>query len=221
MATQPAYTLLSRTSDKIQAPYRFIYWTPHRANANMLRILIDRQVSTPAIHSVIIHENSSILDDEILAMRLGQVVINHKLVPDKSRDVWCTLKVQGPTIGPDFESLSKRRPVTAGSLVIAGSETNPALYASTGLVDLRAGQAIDCDCLIRWDVGKTHAKWQPCSTIVFKDYEDEGRKGFLFEVRLIGNLDLESIVSEAHSLIGNPEAQKTNNAVFYRPAEPH
>lgn len=114
------------------------------SEANMLRRALLTEIETFAIDIVIYHVNTSARRDEALALRFGQLVIdNEKFVPDEKGEFKTTLDFTGP-----------------GTLT---SDHIPGLpFANkTPLAELKAGQRVWCDLIVKKGKGDTHVKWRP------------------------------------------------------------
>ncbi len=139
---------------------------------NALRRLIVAEVPTMAIDEVVMIENSSALQDEMIAHRLGLVPLKTDLTsynlpeecPCKS-EFGCNLcRV---TLTLDAEAKEGPRTVYSGDLV---SENPAVIPVSAGIpiAKLAKEQRINLEAYARLGKGKNHAKWQPVSMCTYK-----------------------------------------------------
>ncbi|MGM5480793.1 MAG: DNA-directed RNA polymerase subunit D [Nanobdellota archaeon] len=131
------------------------------AYANTLRRLMIGEVPTMAIEDVTFNKNDSILYDEILAHRLGLVVLTTDLDSYNMTSVCkckgagcaqCQLKVTLSVEGP--------KAVYAKDLKSADPKVKP-VYPDTLLVKLREGQKLEFEAIATLGTGKEHSKWNP------------------------------------------------------------
>jgi DNA-directed RNA polymerase I and III subunit RPAC1 len=163
--------------------------------ANSLRRIMIAEVPTMAIEHVYVVNNTSIIQDEVLAHRLGLVPLrvdprlfaykSKEEAPSEGNTIVLKLKVECRKL-PDG-SLENDR-VTSGMLtwLPEGSEmpdeTSTTFSGSqAGLLDavepvlddiliakLRPGQAIELECHCIKGVGEEHAKWSPVATTWYR-----------------------------------------------------
>ncbi|MEM2972163.1 MAG: DNA-directed RNA polymerase subunit D [Candidatus Bathyarchaeia archaeon] len=139
---------------------------------NALRRLIIAEVPVMAIDEVVMLENSSILQDEIIAHRLGLIPLKTNLdgynlpeeCPCKS-EFGCNLcRV---TLTLDVEAKEGTRTVYSGEL----KSENPAIVPVSDkipIIKLAKGQKLRLEAYARLGKGKNHAKWQPVSMCAYK-----------------------------------------------------
>ncbi|MBW3004074.1 DNA-directed RNA polymerase subunit D [Candidatus Woesearchaeota archaeon] len=147
---------LSKDKEKIT----FVLKDTTAAFANSLRRTIMDEVPTMAIEDVEIRKNNSILYDEIIAHRLGLVVLKTDLKsynePDKCKCngegcARCQLKLT---------LKSKSQIVTAAEISSADPKVVP-VFDKTPIVKLTKGQDIELEATAVLGRGKDHAKWSP------------------------------------------------------------
>jgi DNA-directed RNA polymerase subunit D len=141
---------------------------------NALRRLSLSEVPCMAVDDVVILENSSVLQDEIIAHRLGFVPLKTDLdsynlpeeCPCKS-EFGCNLcRV---TLAIDVEAKDGPRTVYSGDL----TSENPAIKPVSDkipIVKLAKNQRIKLEAYARLGKGRAHAKWQPVSLCTYKYY---------------------------------------------------
>mmetsp|Transcript_12738 Transcript_12738/g.23129 ORF Transcript_12738/g.23129 Transcript_12738/m.23129 type:complete len:350 (-) Transcript_12738:13-1062(-) len=161
--------------------------------ANALRRIMLAEVPTMAVESVNMYQNTSIMQDEVLAHRLGLIPIkadprlfsyvseakNQEM--DQSNTLVFTLVkkcTKNPkskdTTAPD--KLYKNEEVLSGDLQwIPQGDQKQTLGDAVGVVHddiiitkLRPGQVIEAELLCEKGIGKEHAKWSPVCTASYR-----------------------------------------------------
>lgn len=180
---QPQIEILELQDDTI----KFKLTNTDLSMANSLRRVMIAEVPTMAIHWVEIEENSSVLDGQYLAHRLGLIPLTSKSVDDYQlpADCHCDDKCNLCTVQfeldvrNDNESQSEQFRVTSAHLNLrttdsivtpvhqydskqAGSEDN------ITIVKLGRNQALRLTATARKGIGKEHAKWTPTATATFQ-----------------------------------------------------
>ncbi len=138
------------------------------AYANALRRLMMGEVPTMAIEDVTIFKNDSVLYDEIIAHRLGLVVLKTDLDSYK-----LTPKGEERIASPEYElklSLQVEGPknVYAKDLLSKDPAVQP-VYGDTLLVKLLEGQSLELEATAVLGTGNTHSKWSP--GLIWYSYE--------------------------------------------------
>ena len=139
---------------------------------NALRRIVLAEVPCMAVDEVVIIENSSILQDEIIAHRLGLIPLKTDLdsynLPEKcscKSELGCNLcRV---TLTLDAESKDGTRTVHSGEL----QSENPDIVPVSGkipIIKLAKEQKLRLEAYARLGKGKNHAKWQPVSMCTYK-----------------------------------------------------
>jgi DNA-directed RNA polymerase subunit D len=139
---------------------------------NALRRIALAEVPSMAIDEVVMIENSSILQDEIIAHRLGLTPLKTDLdsynLPEECEcksEFGCNLcRV---TLTMDAESNEGTRVVYSGELVSENPEIIP-VSDKIPLIKLAKGQKLKLEAYARLGKGKNHAKWQPVSVCAYK-----------------------------------------------------
>lgn len=149
-------TNLSKDKEK----FSFLLKDSTSAFANSLRRAIMEEVPTMAIEDVEIRKNNSILYDEMIAHRLGLVVLKTDLksynLPDK-----CNCDGEGcARCQCKFTLKSKSQIVTASELESTDPKVIP-VYAGTPIAKLIKGQDLELEATAVLGKGKEHAKWTP------------------------------------------------------------
>ena len=140
--------------------------------ANTLRRIIISEVPTMAIDEVVIIENSSVLHDEILALRLGLIPLKTDLdsynLPEEcscKSEFGCNLCRSILTL--DVEAKDGTKTVYSGDLIPEDPNIAP-VSDKIPIVKLASGQRIRLEAYARLGRGKVHAKWQPVSVCVYR-----------------------------------------------------
>ncbi|MDR2707288.1 MAG: DNA-directed RNA polymerase subunit D [Nitrososphaerota archaeon] len=141
---------------------------------NALRRISLAQVPCMAIDDVVMVDNSSILQDEIIAHRLGLTPLKTDLdnynTPD---DCSCQSEFGCPqcrvTLTLTAEATDGTRTVYSGELVSENPEIVP-VSDKIPIVKLAKGQKIKLEAYARLGTGKTHTKWQPVCVSAYKYY---------------------------------------------------
>jgi DNA-directed RNA polymerase subunit D len=139
---------------------------------NALRRIVLSEVPCMAIDEIVMVENSSILQDEIIAHRLGLIPLKTDLdsynlpeeCPCKS-EFGCNLcRV---TLALDVEAKEGSRTIYSGDLK-SESESVVAVSDKIPIVKLAKEQKIRLEAYARLGKGRAHAKWQPVSMCAYK-----------------------------------------------------
>ena len=141
---------------------------------NALRRIIISEVPSMAIDEVVVIENSSILQDEIIAHRLGLVPLKTDLdsynLPEEcscKSEFGCNLcRV---TLALDAEAKEGTRTVYSGELKSENPDIAP-VSDKIPILKLAKEQRLKLEAYARLGKGKNHAKWQPVSTCTYKYY---------------------------------------------------
>jgi DNA-directed RNA polymerase subunit D len=139
---------------------------------NALRRIVLSEVPSMAVDEVVMIENSSILQDEVIAHRLGFVPLKTDLesynlpedCPCKS-EFGCNLcRV---TLTLDAEAKEGTRTVYSGELVSENVNIAP-VSEKIPIIKLVKNQKLRLEAYARLGKGKKHAKWQPVSMCAYK-----------------------------------------------------
>ena len=141
---------------------------------NALRRIALAEVPSMAIDEVVMIENSSILQDEIIAHRLGLTPLKTDLdsynLPEEcscQSEFGCNLcRV---TLTLDAEAKEGTRTAYSGELVSENPDVGP-VSDRIPIVKLVKGQKLKLEAYARLGKGKKHAKWQPVSLCAYKYY---------------------------------------------------
>lgn len=139
---------------------------------NALRRIVISEVPCMAVDEVVILENSSVLQDEMIAHRLGLIPLKTDLdsynLPEEcacKSEFGCTLcRV---TLTLDAESKEGTKSVYSGELVSENPNVVP-VSDKIPLLKLAKDQKVRLEAYARLGKGKNHAKWQPVSMGAYK-----------------------------------------------------
>ena len=150
---------------------RFIIRGVNVPFVNALRRIILTEVPVMAIDEIVILENSSILNDEILAHRLGFVPLKTDLdsynLPEECKcesELGCNICRAGLTL--EAEANDKTIIVYSRELKPENPDITP-VSDKIVLVKLAPEQRLKFEAYARLGKGKKHAKWQPVSMCTF------------------------------------------------------
>jgi DNA-directed RNA polymerase subunit D len=140
--------------------------------ANTLRRIMLAEVPCMAIDDVVIIENSSVLHDEILALRLGLIPLKTNLdsynLPEEcscKSELGCNLCRTILTL--DAQAEDKTRTLYSEDLVPVDPQIAP-VSDKIPIVKLAPRQKIRLEAYARLGKGQVHAKWQPVSSCTYR-----------------------------------------------------
>src|SRR3989344_255438 len=129
---------------------------------NALRRLMMEEVPVLAIEDIEFQKNNGILYDEMVAHRLGLLVlktdaesynIQSECKCNGAGCAQCTLKLTLKAKGPGY--------VYASDIRSKDPKCKP-VYGDTPITKLLEGQEIEAEMTAKMGVGRVHAKWSPC-----------------------------------------------------------
>jgi DNA-directed RNA polymerase subunit D len=158
--------------DKTDTSMRLIVRDTDASFMNSLRRIMLTEVPSFAIEDVVIVENSSLLNDEILAHRLGLIPLTTDLdsynlpeeCPCKS-EFGCNLCRVALTL--NVEALEGMKTVYSGDMISENPDIKP-VSDRIPIVKLVSGQKMKLEAYARLGKGEVHAKWQPVSMCVHR-----------------------------------------------------
>ncbi|KAL5562442.1 hypothetical protein UlMin_032189 [Ulmus minor] len=160
--------------------------------ANALRRVMIAEVPTVAIDLVEIEVNSSVLNDEFIAHRLGLIPLTSDRAMSMrfSRDCdacdgdgqceFCSVEfhLRAKCISDQTLDVTSKDLYSSDHNVVPVDFTDPTDEASEQrgiiIVKLRRGQELRLRAIARKGIGKDHAKWSPAATVTFM-YEPDIR----------------------------------------------
>jgi len=139
---------------------------------NALRRTVIAEVPCMATDEVVIIENSSVLQDEIIAHRLGLIPLKTDLdgynLPEKcpcKSEFGCNLcRV---TLTLDVNTKEGTRTVYSSEFISENPDIIP-VSDKIPIIKLAKGQKLRLEAYARLGKGKNHAKWQPVSMCTYK-----------------------------------------------------
>ncbi|GAB4838722.1 DNA-directed RNA polymerases II, IV and V subunit 3 [Ancistrocladus abbreviatus] len=157
--------------------------------ANALRRVMIAEVPTIAIDLVEIEVNSSVLNDEFIAHRLGLIPLTSERAMSMrfSRDCdacdgdgqceYCSVEfhLRARCIGDQTLDVTSKDLISSDHTVVpVDYSDSPGDSDNRGIiiVKLRRGQELRLRAIARKGIGKDHAKWSPAATVTFM-YEPE------------------------------------------------
>ena len=150
---------------------RFIVSGVNTPFVNALRRIMLTEVPTMAIDEIVILENSSILNDEILAHRMGFIPLKTDLdsyvLPEECKcesELGCNLCRANLTL--EAEAADKTTTVYSGELKPENPDITP-VSDKIPLVKLAPEQRVNLEAYARLGKGEKHAKWQPVSMCTY------------------------------------------------------
>jgi len=141
---------------------------------NALRRLALAEVQCMAIEEVVMIENSSVLQDEIISHRLGLIPLRSDIdayTPPEECECQSEFGCQRcrVTLTLDAEAKDGTRTVYSGEIVSENPEILP-VSDKVPIIKLAKNQKLKLEAYARLGKGKTHAKWQPVSMCTYKYY---------------------------------------------------
>lgn len=143
---------------------------------NALRRNVIAEVPCMAIDEVVIIENSSVLQDEIIAHRLGLIPLktdpDSYNLPEKcscQSEFGCNLCRVSLTL--DAEAKEGTRTVYSQELISENPDITP-VSDKIPITKLSKEQKLKLEAYARLGRGKNHAKWQPVSMCTYKYFPD-------------------------------------------------
>lgn len=149
--------LLNKDRDKL----RFVIKNSDNVYANTLRRMIMDEVPVIAIDEVTIVKNTSAIYDEVIAHRLGLVVLKTDLDSYNLREL-CKCEGKGCARCQTYLTLNAKGPCTvyAEDLKPKDPKIKP-VYPKTILAKLAKGQVLQLEATAILGKGKEHAKFSP------------------------------------------------------------
>lgn len=156
--------------------------------ANSLRRVILSHVPTIAIDLVEIDENSSVLNDEFIAHRLGLIPI----LSGRAREMKSPFESEGDDDFTEVTFNLDMKCTDDSTMIVGSADLMPDLdhpdiipvelsHQQLGvaadnkgitIVKLRKNQELKLRAIARKGIGKDHAKWQPVATVAFQYMPD-------------------------------------------------
>jgi len=151
---------------------RFILSQSSPAFANALRRIMISEVPCMAIEDVFFYENTSTLDDETIAHRLGLIPLTTDLdsyvLPEECEcksEMGCSRCRATATL--EVEALDGRKTVYSGDLKFDDPHIRP-VSDKIPIIKLEVNQKLKFEAYAKLGTGKKHAKWQPVAVAAYK-----------------------------------------------------
>ncbi len=161
-----------RVLEKTDNSIRFLVDGISTPLANTLRKIMLAEVPCMAIHDVMVIENSSVLHDEILALRLGLIPLKTNLdsynLPEEcscKSELGCHLCRTVLTL--DTQAKNEVKIVYSGDMVPEDPNIAP-VSNKIPIVKLAPSQRVRLEAYAKLGKGKVHAKWQPVSACTYR-----------------------------------------------------
>jgi DNA-directed RNA polymerase subunit D len=154
--------------------------------ANALRRVVISDVPVLAIESVTFSQNSSVMDDEVLAHRLGLIPL--KTDPNGLDTVTVSLEGTGPGI-----VYSKNLVVKETKVKGKKKSESISVYDTIPVIKLTEGQKVELEASAQLGRGRDHIKWQ--GGIASYDKKQDG--SFDFFIESYGQMPLAQFVDTA------------------------
>lgn len=185
-----------------------------RVYANALRRFAISEVPCMAIDEIVIHDNSSVLYDEILAHRLGLIPLTTDLegyiLPqdcDCKTSLGCT-KCRVLLV-LDAVATDEVKTIYSGDLVSEDTRVKP--YADNiPIIKLAPSQKIKLEAYAKLGKGRTHAKWQPVAISTLTDTDNDSE--FHLTIESTGSLPANEILLQATSIL-NTKLKDMNQSI--------
>lgn len=155
-------------------------FTPREVNE--LRRLVMSKIFTVAITEVTFNTNTSSINDEIIAHRLGMVTIK---IPDSYIDQKINFDVE-------VECLGNSLCLTSDYLKMEGLQ----VAKNIPIVILSQGQKISMTCIATKGCGENHARWSPVTMCVYNPIP-ETLNNFRFEIHVNEPFNAQEIFKKA------------------------
>ena len=185
-----------------------------RVYANALRRFAISEVPCMAIDEIVIHENSSVLYDEILAHRLGLIPLTTDLEGYiLSQDCDCKTSL-GCTkcrvlLVLDAVATDEVKTIYSGDLVSEDTRVKP-YVDNIPIIKLAPSQKIKLEAYAKLGKGRHHAKWQPVTISTLTDTDNDSE--FHLTLESTGSLPANEILLQATSIL-NTKLKDMNQSI--------
>ena len=185
-----------------------------RVYANALRRFAISEVPCMAIDEIVIHDNSSVLYDEILAHRLGLIPLTTDLegyiLPqdcDCKTSLGCT-KCRVLLV-LDAVATDEVKTIYSGDLVSEDTRVKP-YVDNIPIIKLAPSQKIKLEAYAKLGKGRHHAKWQPVTISTLTDTDNDSE--FHLTIESTGSLPANEILLQATSIL-NTKLKNMNQSI--------
>ena len=199
--------------DKTDSEIQFLLEGVTPGFANELRRIMISEIPTMAIEWVDFVKNDSVLNDEIVANRLGQIPLTFdKKAYSLQKD--CKCEGKGCSLCQVKLSLKKKGPsmVYSGDLKSKAKDVQPT-FDGIPVVELFEDQHLEFEAIAQLGLGKDHIKWQgavvgyknkPLKETSRKEENEETKyqeDAFIFDVETASGLKPEEVVMSAAEVL--------------------
>lgn len=208
MNGKPKFEIVEQKGDSIE----FFLKNVDISIVNALRRVIIAEVPTMAIDTITFETNSSKLQDEFLAHRIGLVPLNkpfddiveYKECTCKDECPKCTSKLTCSVTSEDTVYFTSKHIKSELGYNIEPVSYPPPFEKGVYIAKLDKGQIIKFKAKAKLGIGKSHAKWCPVSVAT---YQIKGNNTFLFSIESNGSMSPMEIIKKAFQVL----IQKTRN----------
>ena len=185
-----------------------------RVYANAIRRFAISEVPCMAIDEIVIHDNSSVLYDEILAHRLGLIPLTTDLEGYiLSQDCDCKTSL-GCTkcrvlLVLDAVATDEVKTIYSGDLVSEDTRVKP-YVDNIPIIKLAPSQKIKLEAYAKLGKGRHHAKWQPVTISTLTDTDNDSE--FHLTLESTGSLPANEILLQATSIL-NTKLKDMNQSI--------
>jgi DNA-directed RNA polymerase subunit D len=159
--------------------------------ANSLRRTMIADIPTWAIEKVIIHKNTTVLPDEFISHRLGQIPLTSSLdIIPNTATVEFTFNMKASN---EFEIEE-----WTSDLLEPNSCITPAIDGIP-IVKATKGQELNFTAIAIKGTGNEHSKWSPVTTTTHFKVIDKDK--ILFKIYTIGSMDPKEVVKSAINIL--------------------
>lgn len=158
--------------------------------ANSIRMIMMSEVETLAIHKIYIDRNTSSLCDELIAHRLGLIVMDSRGID--TLGVSTDEDDESITVELDVVCEGDEMMVTPSMFKCSHEAVRP-INLNSPIVKLLKGQRLKLIGVIQKGIGRTHAKWIPMSLSHWSINDDKVN----IEIESVGGLDAPDILIRA------------------------
>lgn len=175
---------------------------------NALRRIIIAETPVMAVDRVLYYNNTSTIDDETLAHRLGLTPLKTDLKTYNTVNE-CTCKSKGCSKCTAVLTLDVEGPTTvySGDLKSSDPEITP-VHDNIPLVKLTENQVIKLEATAQLGTGKEHIKWQPGLAA----YEVRKNNSIEFTVESYGQYPAKELLTNAITVLKN-KIKSMNNVL--------
>jgi len=169
------------------------------STANSLRRILISKLPMMAIEEVNFYDNSSILDDEILAHRLGLIPLKTDL-KTYNLIAECTCRGKGCAKCTAILTLDVHGPGMAYSSELKSTDPEIVpIYDKIPVVKLTETQCVKLEAKAQLGTGREHIKWQGG----LASYEIKKDGSFDFFVESYGQLKIQDMIKKAFDIIND------------------